>query len=139
MRRALIAPALLALGLASMPMAAQADQPRSVKQEERLAKMLAGRTAGKPVDCINQQQIRGSTVLDRTAIVYEMNNGTYYVNRPKSGANFLNDNLILVTSTQINRLCSVDIVRLVDSGSGMSMGSVGLGPFIPYPRPPKAK
>ena len=122
MRRALIAPALLALGLASMPMAAQADQPRSVKQEERLAKMLAGRTAGKPVDCINQQQIRGSTVLDRTAIVYEMNNGTYYVNRPKSGANFLNDNLLLVTSTQINRLCSVDIVRLVDSGSGMSMG-----------------
>ena len=139
MRHALIMPALLAFGLFVMPATAMADKSGPTKQEERLAKMLEGRTPGKPVDCISQQLIRSTTVLNRTAIVYEMSNGTYYVNRPASGANFLHDNLILVTSTQTNQLCGVDIVRLVDSSSGMSMGSIGLGKFIPYPRPAKAK
>ena len=136
MRHTLFTSALLAVGLAAAPVTAMAGNKAQSTGEEKLAKMLAGRTAGKPQDCINQQLIRSSTIINRTAIVYEMSNGTYYVNRP-NGANFLHDNLILLTSTQSNQLCGVDIVRLVDNSSGMTMGSVGLGKFIPYPRPDK--
>lgn len=139
MRHTLLASALLASGLMAMPASAMAGNENQSTGEEKLAKMLAGRTAGKPQECINQQLIRSSRIINRTAIVYEMSNGTYYVNRPASGANFLRDNLILVTSTQSSQLCGVDIVRLVDNSSGMSMGSIGLGKFIPYPRAEKAK
>ena len=139
MRPALLAPALLGLATLALPATAMADKSPPVSGDEKLAKMLAGRTAGKAEDCINQQLVRNTRIINRTAIVYEMNNGTYYVNRPTSGANFLRDDLILVTSTHNMQLCSIDVVRLVENGQGMSMGSVGLGKFIPYNRPAKTK
>jgi len=106
--------------------------------EARIAKMIEGRTAGAPVNCIQQHQINSTQVIDRTAIVYKMNNGTIYVNRPDSGAKFLNRSDVLVTDTHSPQLCNIDIVRLVDSGTRMPNGSVGLGQFVPYPRPPRS-
>lgn len=100
-----------------------------------LAKITAGRTAGTPVDCLQQSDIQSSQIVDKTAIVYTGLDGTIYVNRPASGADFLQDGLTLVTDTHTNQLCSVDVVRLVDMTSRMDSGSVGLGKFIPYPRP----
>jgi hypothetical protein len=106
--------------------------------EARLAKITAGRTAGAPVDCIQQHQISSTEIVNRTAIVYKMNNGTIYVNRPTSGATFLSRSDVLVTDTHSPQLCSIDIVRLVDSSAHMPTGSVGLGPFVPYPRSPRS-
>lgn len=102
--------------------------------EARLAKITAGRVAGEPVDCIQQHQISSTEIINRTAIVYRMNNGTIYVNRPASGATFLSKGDILVTDTRSSQLCDVDIVRLLDSSARMPSGTVGLGKFIPYPR-----
>lgn len=112
---------------------AQAASDRS--PAARLERIIAGRVAGQPVDCLNQQDIRSSQIIDNAAIVYETNGGTLYVNRPTSGAMSLRSGLTLVTDTHSPRLCSIDIVRLYDSGSRMQSGTVGLGPFIPYPRP----
>ena len=107
------------------------------RAEARLARMIQGRTAGDPVDCITQQQISSSEIVDRTAIVYRMNNGTIYINRPTSGASFLRAGNVLVTDTRSTQLCGIDIVRLFDNNSRMSAGSVGLGKFVPYLRPAK--
>lgn len=112
-----------------------APTPAQARAEARLAKIVEGRTAGAPVDCIVLQQINSTEIVDGTAIVYRMNNGTIYVNRPPSGANFLRRDLVLVTDTHSPNLCGVDIVRLLDSTSRMGAGSVGLGKFVPYPRP----
>src|SRR5215207_8085748 len=70
--------------------------------EVQLAKITDGRTAGAPVDCIYQRDINSTQIIGRTAIVYKMNNGTIYVNRPDSGANFLDRDDILVTNTHSN-------------------------------------
>lgn len=102
--------------------------------EARIAKITAGRAAGAPVDCIQQHRINSTEIISRTAIVYRMDNGTIYVNRPDSGATFLSKGDILVTDTHSPQLCSIDIVRLVDSSARMPSGSVGLGKFVPYPR-----
>lgn len=108
-----------------------------VDPETRLAKALEGRVAGKPVDCIRQQQIQSTQIFEKTAILYKTGS-TWYVNRPESGRNFLNRDDILVTNTHSPNLCSIDIVRLLDSGTRMSSGSLGLGKFVPYTKP-KAK
>lgn len=105
----------------------------------RLSKMIEGRTAGEPVDCLQQRDIRSSRIINGTAIVYEGQNGTLYVNTPASGASSLRDGLTLVTDTRSDRLCSIDVVRLVDPTSRMFSGTVGLGKFVPYPRPAKAR
>ncbi|AOH85481.1 hypothetical protein AWL63_17605 [Sphingomonas panacis] len=122
--------------LAGVASAVPAQAKERLTGEAQLAKMLDGRVAGKPVDCLSLTQIRSSQIIDDTAIVYTTSDGTMYVNRP-SGANFLDDDDILVSEPRGGQACRMDIVRLIDRGSRMPGGSIGLNDFVPYPRPPK--
>ncbi len=99
--------------------------------ETRIAKALNGREAGTPVDCIPLQQIQSTQIFDRTAILYKVGR-TWYLNRPTSGATFLDGGDILVTDTRSPNLCSIDIVRLIDQSTRFPSGSLGLGKFVPY-------
>lgn len=99
--------------------------------EERLAKLLEGREAGKPVNCIPISQASDTIVIDKTAIVYRVGT-TLYVNRPTNADRLDNDD-ILVTRLFGSQLCSVDTVQLHDrSMPGMWNGFVGLREFVPY-------
>lgn len=128
---------IIALAAAALLTAGAAEAARKTP-EDRMAKALEGRTAGKPVDCIYLSQIQSSQIIDRTAIIYQVGR-TLYVNTPRTGADSLDSSDILVTDTRSPQLCSIDVVRLVDSSSRMPSGFVGLGPFIPYTKPPKPK
>jgi len=105
------------------------SQARSIDPEVRLEKPLEGRVARKPVNCIRPCQIQSSQIFEKTAIVYKVG-GIWYVNR--LGSNFLRRDLVLLTNTHSSELCSVDIVRLLDSGLHFPAGSLGLGQFVPY-------
>lgn len=115
--------------LSAVPASAARPDP-----ETRLAKALTGRVAGKPVRCIQQRQIQSSEIFEKTAILYKAG-GTWYLNRPASGAAFLDRDDVLMTNTHSSELCNVDIVRLLDSGSHFPSGSLGLGDFVPYTKP----
>lgn len=110
-----------------------ADARPRIAPEAKLAKLLDGRVAGKPQDCIFLPSIRGSHVIDHTAIVYDAGR-TMWVNRPRSGAESLDDDDILVTNLHGSgsSLCSIDIVELHDRYSNFYGGFVGLGEFVPY-------
>lgn len=124
----LIAAAALVGLLGAPAMAAAQKSP-----EERLAEKLEGRVAGEPVKCIDLNRIQSSTIYDGTAIVYDAGR-TLYVNRPDNGANSLRKYDVMVTKTNLNRLCSVDTVQMHDT-SGFWSGSVFLGEFVPYTKP----
>lgn len=126
-----LAGAVMAIAAASVSAAPAAPE----RGEEQIAKALNGRVAGKPTDCLFQRDIRSTQIIDRTAILYEMNNGTIYLNRPTSGASSLNNNFALITDTHSSQLCSIDIVRLYDFVSRFETGSLALGPFVPYRKP----
>jgi hypothetical protein len=131
----MIAPVVFALTAAGLMTAGVAQAATgTTKAQARLTKALEGRIAGKPIDCIFQNQIRSSEIIDRTAILYTVGR-TIYVNTPPSGADFLNSGDILVTDTHSSQLCSVDSVKLLDQSSRMMRGSVGLGQFVPYAKP----
>lgn len=100
--------------------------------EEKLAKLLEGREAGEPVDCISLSKSRETRVIDKTAIVYGRGN-TIYVNRP-TNADDLDDDDILVTKTSLSRLCKLDTVRMRDRSQFFFTGFVGLEEFVPYRR-----
>jgi hypothetical protein len=110
-----------------------ADARHRVAPEEKLAKLLEGRVAGEPQDCIYLPRIRSSEIIDGTAIVYDAGS-TIYVNRPRNGADTLDDDDIMVTDTHGSSLCRIDIVRLHDRTSFFYDGFVGLGDFVPYKR-----
>jgi hypothetical protein len=117
-------------------LACGAAQAARLAPEEEIAKALKDREAGKPTNCIYQRDIDSTQIVDRTAILYKMRSGTIYLNRPASGAQSLDWNVIMVTDTHTDQLCNVDIVKLVDQGSPhMFRGTVGLGEFVPYTKP----
>lgn len=117
---------LLGASLIAAPaVAAPRDTP-----EVQLQKLLAGRTAGKPVDCIPLSS-NSSQVIEGKAIVYRVGS-KLYVNEPRSGAESLNDDDILVTKVFGSQLCSIDTVNLVDRGSRFPRGFVILGKFVPW-------
>jgi hypothetical protein len=126
----------LAAGAALAILAGVADARPKLTGEEQLADMLKGRVAGKPVDCIDMPMVSSSTVIDKTAIVYQAG-GTYYVQRPRSGADQLDSDDVLVTRLTTSQLCSIDTVQLHDRTNGFWRGFVGLDKFVPYARPPK--
>lgn len=130
---------LLSAALLTTSVQAQAASKPRETGEEKLAKAIEGRIAGKPVNCINFRDIRSSRIISGTAIIYEGSNGTLYVNRPASGASTLRTGDALVTRTSLSQLCNVDIVRLLDTASRFERGSIGLGQFVPYPRVKAAK
>ena len=134
-RIALALAASIVVGALGMASAANA-KPRLTGEEE-LAKALTGREAGKPVDCIYLPTITSSHIIDKTAIVYEAGR-TLYVNRPRNGADQLNDSDIMVLNLHSSQLCSIDIVHLHDQTSHFMTGFVNLGEFVPYTKPKKA-
>lgn len=104
--------------------------------EAELAKALEGLEPGKPVDCVQLNRMHSTRVIDRTAILYE-EGGTVYVNRPRGGAESLNQWDTLVTRTTTSQLCSIDVVHLYDPSVHMERGVVFLGEFVPYRKPPR--
>ena len=126
--------ATLCLIGAMLMTAALPVQAARLAPEARLAKALDGRVAGKPVDCIPLHQIQSSEIFEKTGILYKVGK-VWYLNRPTSGATFLDSNDILVTDTHSPDLCSIDIVRLLDSTSRFPSGTLGLGKFVPYKKP----
>lgn len=121
-----------ALVVAASLLAAPSIQAKEkLTGEEQLAKLLEGRVAGEPVNCIPIRQSTDTTIIDGTAIVYRVG-GTLYVNRP-TNADLLDHDDILVTRLWGSQLCSVDTVQLHDRTTpSMWNGFVGLKQFVPY-------
>jgi hypothetical protein len=112
--------------------AAAAAPREKLSGEATLAKLLEGRVAGKPKDCINLRDIQGSEIIDGTAIVYHMPGNQLLVNLPRGGASSLREDDILLTKTYGGDLCAPEIVNLLDSTTRFQRGFVSLGPFVPY-------
>ena len=123
----------LAATIGNAPLHARDDDKHGA---DRLAKLLGDRVAGKPVDCVSLRQLGSSTIIDGSAIAYEAG-ATIFVNRPRSGADALEDDYdtVLVTSSPLSQLCKLDSVRLVSRTTGIYKGFVTLDAFVPYRRP----
>jgi hypothetical protein len=119
----------LATGAALLAGAAVEAKPK-LTGEEQLAKLLEGREAGTPVNCISLFDSRDQRVIDKTAIVYG-SGSTIYVNRPDNARNLDRDD-ILVQTIRGSQVCNLDIVRLHDRTSQFYNGFVGLEKFVPY-------
>lgn len=128
--RPLVTATLTAAALIAAPSAIAREK---LAPEAQLEKLLEGRVAGEPQNCISLSATNSSQVIDKTAIVYR-SGGTLWVNRPRSGAESLDDDDVLVTKLTGNQLCSIDTVQLHDRMSHMYSGFVSLGEFVPYRR-----
>ena len=128
---------IIATLLAAAALAAPAAAAPRLSPDAELERLLAGRVAGKPSSCISLFGRPSTQIIDGTALVYR-DGRTLWVNHPRSGADWLRDDDVLVTRLHGSQLCRVDSVDLVDRSSGFRRGFVLLGDFIPYRLPPKS-
>jgi hypothetical protein len=102
------------------------------KNEARLARMLEGRTAGEPVNCINAMRSYDIRVIEKVGVVYNAGD-TIYVARV-TDPNMLDPWEVPVFERFGSQLCATDIIRTVDRASGFFTGAVFLNDFVPYTR-----
>jgi len=119
-----------ALASSSTAMSPQALSPHAASQ---LSQALAGRTAGPPVNCV--QNFRSSTmkVIDEGTIIYGSGR-TIYVQKPVGGCPGLTmgAHSLVARKFTTNRICAGDINQVTDLRTGVIVGSCVFKPFIPY-------
>jgi len=131
-----IASMLILAALVAAP--AEARQSMKERGEAELAKMLNGYVPGKTVHCVTLSDITNQTVIDGTAIVFWGLGGKAWVNRP-NGAEFLNDDNVLIMHPFGSQHCRLDIVHQRDRYTHMQSASIGLNDFTLYTKPKGVK
>jgi len=123
---------ILAGAALAMPGTAASAETPAERGEAKLARMLEGRVAGEPVNCINAMRSNRIQVIEYVGIVYDAGN-TIYVARPVD-SRMLDRWDVPVIERFGSQLCSNDVIRTVDRSSGHITGAVFLTEFVPYAR-----
>jgi hypothetical protein len=109
---------------------APAGQSASPSAAEDLAKALAGRTAGKPVDCISERS--KMHIVDDWTILYR-DRSIVYVQNPRGGCHGLSNGMSLIRDQfGTTRMCEGDINQIVDLRTGFGTGACVYSKFVPY-------
>ena len=128
--RSIISTLAIAAGAATLVVAPVASARERMTGEQELAKILEGRVAGEPTNCLPTWRNANLRIVDGTALVYDAGR-TIYVNIPQRPET-LDDDDILVTEIWGGQLCRLDHVRTIDRSGGFLTGVVFLNKFVPY-------
>lgn len=130
MRSLLLIGSLATLAACSTPQ----PQPRSAKAEEHLQKMLAGKSAGEPVTCLRSSDARDMVIIDDHTILFREGRRRVWRNDVAGRCSGLGSGSYALVTRQFGGmgLCRGDIAHVMDTSSGMFVGSCSLGDFVPY-------
>lgn len=107
--------------------------PLTEKQTERLDRELAGKTAGKPVNCISDFNSTNMVRISDDILLYRVSGNLVYKNNLRSTCRGLaRDNDIIVSEQFGGQKCRGDLLKLVDRTSGIPGPVCSLGEFVPY-------
>ncbi len=119
----------LALTVASAAPASQQSATMQ-KQQDALARTLAGLNPGKPVSCISQRGIDNVQAYGNV-LVYSHGRAQKWRNDTGGGCSHMGQDVMVSRST-MPEYCSGDIIETHDQSTGMPTGSCSLGEFVPY-------
>lgn len=114
---------------------AMAAAPRDRAPDADYQKLIAGKTAGRPQECIDTRFTRPDLSAYGTKLVYRVSNKLVYVSETGGGCERVRRGDTLVTRQFQTRLCRGDIAQTVDLPARIPTGSCALGAFVPYRAP----
>ncbi|MBD3730891.1 MAG: hypothetical protein IE933_14420 [Sphingomonadales bacterium] len=118
--------------IVALPAAGQAETLQE-RDSARFAKLLEGREAGEPTNCIWMPKVgTHMQTFHGTALVFGRGK-TVYVNYTQDPAAIDRGDTIVFSRFGSN-LCDSDTATTVDAASGTYTGNVMLTKFIPYTR-----
>ncbi|WP_237453090.1 hypothetical protein [Qipengyuania vulgaris] len=126
-----LALATAALGMLAAP-AVQADEAAEMTRgEQKLAKMLEGRVAGEPQNCIRTIGSRSLTSIDDTALVYR-DGKTVWVNYTRTPDAIDDGDYLVIKKFSATSLCRTDQIQTYDRAGDFFSGVIMLDDFVPY-------
>jgi hypothetical protein len=129
---ALVLPLPLSL-LAACGEVDSTPKPLTDKQSALLSKELAGKVAGKPVNCISTFNADNMVRISDDILLYRVSGNLVYKNNLRSSCPGLaRDNDIIVSEQFGGQKCRGDLLKLVDRTSGIPGPMCSLGEFVPY-------
>ena len=123
---------LLAIALTGC--AASATPQANPGDDKDLAKALAGRTAGKPVDCIDRSFAGGPEIIDNKTLL-DRSGRHIYRNDLEASCPSLRETSILVIEAHGSQMCRNDLFRPTEPGGVVPGPICRLGKFTPYDKP----
>lgn len=129
-----IAIALLLGAAAGACTTAPEQQPRrSPAGQQSLSRLLAGKTAGKPISCMQHYLSADMTPIDGRTVVFH-SPGTAYLVQLSPGCDELarGGYALLTTERGGMGLCTGDIARVLDTTTRFTVGSCGVDRIVPY-------
>ena len=116
-----------------------APQPvvRTAEKQAEYARLLEGKVAGPTTSCLPSYNADDMRVIDDNTVVFRQGARRAYVAHLEGGcANLGRGGFAMVTRQFGNgSLCRGQIATVVDTGSGMTVGSCVFGNFTPYTTP----
>lgn len=126
-----LALATAALGLLAAP-SVQADETAEMTRgEQKLAKMLEGRVAGEPQNCIRTIGTRSLTSIDDTALVYK-DGKTVWVNYTRTPDAIDDGDYLVIKKFSATSLCRTDQIQTYSRSGDFFSGVIFLDDFVPY-------
>ena len=124
----MLLPLLIATAIGASAASAAGDD----KAAESYRKLIAGKVAEAPVDCIDTRFSQPSLTAYDDKLVYRVSSKLVYVSETRGGCQGVARGDTLVTRQFQPRLCRGDIARTVNFPAGIPTGSCAIGPFTPY-------
>ncbi len=133
MSKMLIALPLLAFvaGCATTP-PSQSQLRAQARDAAKLEETLAGYTAGKPVNCVENRDLRGPEAYGETTLLFRASRKLIWRTETSGSCDDIKRGDALITHQFSSRLCQGDIARTADLRAGFQTGSCAIGEFVPY-------
>lgn len=128
----LVATAILASCTTALP----GPPMRSANGQRTLDTLLAGKVAGRPLDCLPSYNVTNSSTIDGRTIVFDRP-GSAYVIHLTPGCEMIETGRYALLSRQFGGtgLCRGDIQQVIDTVSRINTGSCTVAEIVPYTRP----
>jgi hypothetical protein len=103
-------------------------------EEAAFSAAIAGRTAGAPVACVRQRDLRNTRAAGPDTLLFDGPGGIVYVNRTKSSCPRIRPWHAILHRTSQTAMCTNELIRVFEPQSGIEFGGCTLGEFTPYRR-----
>ena len=124
--------AAAALGAAAV-VAAPIQKPQKPDRNQiEYEKLLAGKTPGKPQDCIDTRWTQPQLTAYQGKLLYRVSKKLVYVTDTGGGCEAVARGDTIVTRQFQTRLCRGDIAQTVNLPARIPSGSCAMGEFVPY-------
>ncbi len=133
-RIAVIAATAAALGACTMHQDAAGSASAVMQGEVSLGEALAGRSEGRPVNCVRSQDVRNTRSAGGNTILFDGPGGMIYVNRASGSCPRIQPWHAIRRRSISTNMCSGELIRVVDPQTGVEYGGCSLGEFVPWRR-----